>query len=151
MGQVINKRPAVIFDLDGTLADITHRLPFIKKEKPDWQSFTRASEFDKPHNDIIELAQLYYNVGYIIIICSGRTDDVMDSTVKWLEDHNVPFDELHMRRVGDYRKDSTIKSEMLFDLKIRYEIKLSVDDRSSMVEFWREQGIRCLQVAKGDF
>jgi len=34
----------VIFDLDGTLCDITHRLHFIEGDNKDWDGFYRGIE-----------------------------------------------------------------------------------------------------------
>ena len=35
-------QPTVIFDLDGTLADIEHRRVFLANDRPDWARFNAA-------------------------------------------------------------------------------------------------------------
>ena len=40
----------IIVDIDGTIADCSHRLHYIKGEKKDWNSFFKAAGKDKPKN-----------------------------------------------------------------------------------------------------
>jgi len=43
----------IIFDLDGTLALIGHRVHHITSEKPDWTAFYTACADDLPNSPII--------------------------------------------------------------------------------------------------
>ena len=59
-----------------------------------------------------------------------------------------------MRSAGDRRHDHIIKREWLH--KFREEnpkkvIKGVFEDRSQVVDMWREEGLICYQVAPGDF
>jgi hypothetical protein len=57
-----------------------------------------------------------------------------------------------MRKKGDYRDDSIVKKELLDQIrKDGYNPLLAFDDRDRVVKAWRECGIRCLQVAEGNF
>ena len=75
--------------------------------------------------------------------------------VEWLLKHGleVEFDSrLFMRKNGDSRADYVVKREILDDIrKAGFEPVLVFDDRQSVVEMWREQGIRVAQVAPGNF
>lgn len=54
--------------------------------------------------------------------------------------------------MGDRRSDVQVKRELLAEIrKDGYEPIVVLDDRSSVVEMWREEKLTCLQVAKGDF
>jgi hypothetical protein len=57
-----------------------------------------------------------------------------------------------MRPDGDKRHDTEVKPEMLnkFGVDLN-EIAFVLEDRNSMVAKWRELGLKCLQVADGDF
>lgn len=46
-----------IFDIDGTLADLSHRLHFIQKKPADWDGFFAACSDDAPIPEVIELIQ----------------------------------------------------------------------------------------------
>jgi hypothetical protein len=37
-----------IFDIDGTLADISHRLHFIQQESKDWKAFLQPAQMTFP-------------------------------------------------------------------------------------------------------
>jgi len=56
-----------------------------------------------------------------------------------------------MRKAGDNRKDSIVKYEILQELIKEYYIEYVFDDRDQVVKMWREAGLRCLQVAPGNF
>jgi predicted kinase len=136
----------VIFDIDGTLADATHRLHYIKAKPTNWDAFFAACEFDPLIEPIRELARTVQAQGYRIILVSGRTDKVRNLTESWLARNEVPCDELHMRREGDYRQDFIVKSELLDAiLAAGNEVRWVVDDRPSVVAMWRERGLTCLQ------
>ena len=54
----------VIFDLDGTLADIDHRLHFIQNGNKQWDEFYAACPNDGPKPAIIELARMCDDAGH---------------------------------------------------------------------------------------
>lgn len=43
----------VIVDLDGTLADCSHREHFIRRGRKKWKKFFDAARFDKPRPDVL--------------------------------------------------------------------------------------------------
>jgi len=136
---------AILVDLDGTAAHMGTRDPFDE---------TRVHE-DVPDPVVAEIVQLYIRAGYWIVFCSGRTAGCYDKTSDWLEKHIVPGTynwDLFMRPVGDTRADYQVKLD-LFNKHIRpvYDIKFALDDRDQVVRLWRALGIKCLQVAEGNF
>lgn len=142
---------AVIFDIDGTLADASHRLHHIKNGSHNWDAFFADAVNDPVIEPVRELARIIAAQGYRIILVSGRTDKIRLITEAWLVAHDVPFDELHMRREGDYRQDFIIKSELLDAILAEgNEILCVVDDRPSVVAMWRERGLTCLQCRDWD-
>lgn len=145
---------AVIFDIDGTLADHQGiRSPY------DYTQVIR----DRPRMSVIKLARMYQKNGYTLIILSGREDSCREDTVKWLNtylssiDHNgeiyrVPYT-LYMRKAEDKRQDRIIKGE-IFDTYIRnrYNVEAVYDDRDQVISLWRtELGLDACQVNYGDF
>ena len=154
----------VIFDLDGTLADIKHRLHFIYPTtaqekfaaktgdyKPDWDAFNMACEKDNTKPDIIELLKMLQFYGKSIAIFSGRMETARERTIEWLRRNGVKYDILEMRASKDFRSDVEIKSEMFFKHFTKEQIWFVVDDRDKVVDFWRELGLTCLQCQKGDY
>ena len=143
----------IICDLDGTLADIEHRVHHIRGSgRSDWNAFFRACPEDLPIRNTIHLVQRLHEVGFRVLIVSGRSDLVRAETEEWLDQHAVPYDGLLMRRDEDHRSDTIVKAEMVDELGIGPDDVLMVlDDRNKVVEMWRERGFHTFQVAPGDF
>lgn len=142
---------AVIFDIDGTLADLEHR----RKHLPDWGKFFADMHLDTPITPVVRLQKDIRSMGKIIILCTGRPEEHRRTTEVWLKDNLIGWDYLFMRPSGDYRSDVIVKREILHE-KIRgempsIEIDYVVDDRQCVVDMWREEGLVCLQCAPGDF
>jgi len=138
----------VIFDLDGTLCDISHRLPLIKREKPDWPAFFAACDMDAPKHEIIQLFKALNNAGHPIILVSGRSDESYDKTFEWLFRWGLTPTKIVMRKHGDHTPDDKLKRSWLHDgtLPPKEEILFCVDDRQRVVDMWRSEGLTCLQV-----
>jgi phosphoglycolate phosphatase-like HAD superfamily hydrolase len=142
-----------VFDLDGTLADCSHRLHHIQNGKKDWKAFFAACFDDKPIEHMVDLFKdLCSHHGNLMIVCSGRSDITKADTDDWLTKHDLIYDYLFMREEGDHRPDDVVKLEMLTKLRvIGIEPTMVFDDRNSVVNMWREAGVPCAQVAPGDF
>lgn len=141
----------VVFDLDGTLALIEHRLHFLEGKK-NWRKFFAACKDDMPNEPIIEVLRGLHKQGYEIWIVSGRSDEVKQETLAWLKKFSIPHDHLIMRGFGDLTADHVLKRSWLTKGLIPKEQVLMVfDDRDKVVAMWRSQGLVCAQVAPGDF
>lgn len=141
-----------IFDIDGTLADLTHRLPHIQKQPKDWDAFFAACEADAPIQHTIKLAIDVALAGAAIIYVSGRSDQCRDATEAWLRRYALPEGKVYMRKAGDHRPDHQVKVELLEQLRADgHNPVMAFDDRNAVVKMWREIGVPCAQVADGDF
>jgi phosphoglycolate phosphatase-like HAD superfamily hydrolase len=143
-----------IFDIDGTLADCSHRLPHIQKQPKDWRAFFAAVADDAPIQHVIDLAMDLASGGAEIVYVSGRSDECREETVRWLERVGAPdpFGRLYMRKEGDHRDDDIVKAEILVALRSDgLEPVMAFDDRNRVVAQWRRNGVPCAQVAYGDF
>lgn len=146
----------VIFDLDGTLALIKHRIHLVKGvNKPDWHAFFKSCVNDTINKPVADMFYLLRNAGHTIWIFSGRSDVVEDETLKWLGIHKLMPWRLLMRTAGDYQSDVTLKKSWLKEHfpteESRSELLCVFDDRDRLVKMWRDEGITCFQVAPGDF
>ena len=145
----------IIFDIDGTLANIGHRLYHIKSEKQDWDSFNDAMVDDILHRHIAEIYYRMCNIRYMnnygSIFVTGRPETHRKMTEDWLMKHNLIPNYLFMRPAGDYRSDVEIKAEIYHKYIEPAEILFVVDDRDAVVKMWRMKGLKCLQCQKGDY
>ena len=142
----------VIFDMDGTLADISHRRHHVMTKPKNWRAFNAGMIADIPNPPIMELAHTLSDFGHRLIVCSGREEVFRDVTEHWLQKHKVCYERVYMRPEKDYRDDGQIKGELLDRiLADGWEPWLAIEDRSRVVAMWRSRGITCLQCADGDF
>ena len=163
----------IIFDLDGTLANIDARRKLSLKPngKMDWDVFFDASNIslDLPNEPVIKMAQLFAADGFNIVIFSGRNDRSFNTTKSWLSKHRVPFHKLVMRpdkflkrgdKIADgniatqdmrFMPDEILKKHMLDAFVDINDVFLVVDDRQKVVDMWRDLGLNTFQVAPGDF
>lgn len=134
---------AIIFDVDGTLAHRHSRGPF---------ELHKVSE-DYPIQSVVDMLKGYSLQGYQIIVLSGRDGVCYNDTVQWLDDHvGVEWDIFHMRREGDNRPDTEVKSEMFWDVVApNYNVVAVVDDRPKVCQMWRDLGLKVIQVADPHF
>lgn len=141
----------IIFDLDGTLADLTHRLPLIQQTPRDWRGFFAAVGDDQPIASMVALCIDLSRI-HSVEIWSGRSDECETQTVAWLHQHGlVNITDLRMRKAGDHQPDEKLKEAWLCALPTNERPDLVFDDRTRIVEMWRSNGVRCCQVAPGDF
>jgi len=139
-----------IFDLDGTLFDVTHRLHHIRKTPKDWRAFYAACVDDPPIPHMVALALDLSRCNHLVFV-TGRSDEVRQETHDKLCDLDL-IGHLFMRKEGDHRQDAIIKEEILAELKAQgYEPIMAFDDRNQSVAAWRRLGVPCAQVDYGDF
>lgn len=160
-----------IVDIDGTIADITHRLHYLDTLKPNggaylpatesaevWKAFHAASVDDKPIWEVITVVRALHAAGQSIVYSTGRSDDNRAITQDWLRKWRLPSGRgLYMRKYGDHREDNVIKSDLL-DQIIDDWVDPDVmpiggifEDRQQVVDMYRARGIKVFQVAKGDY
>ena len=144
----------VIFDLDGTLANIDKRRTLATKNgKMNWNVFFNPDniDLDTPNQAVINMANILYSQDYIIYILSGRSDKTYEATIDWLSKYKVNYDLLIMRPQNQlYKKDSDLKQSWL-DTIGKDRVSMVFDDRQQVVDMWRQNGLPTFQVADGDF
>lgn len=137
-----DKFPAIICDLDGTLALLNGRSPYDASGCLD----------DILNEPIAHIVRTYADIGMKVLLCSGRDAKYRKLTEAFLQRHAIPYDALFMRRTRDFRKDAVMKTEVYnAEIRDKYDVLFVLDDRDQVVKMWRGLGLTCLQVAPGDF
>lgn len=139
--------PIVIVDMDGTLADVSHRLHFIKGPgRKNWPAFFEHMDQDPPNAAIVHAVN-NYATNHEIVIVTGRPAKYRRNTVDWLHRYSVPFSRLYMRPGGDHRPDHVVKKEIFTSLGAdRFRVMLVIDDRPAVCDMWRACGLEVQQV-----
>ncbi|MGH8432528.1 MAG: hypothetical protein ACREUF_19235, partial [Solimonas sp.] len=132
------------------------RKHLIEGETKDWDAFYAACVDDTPVEAVIAALLAHADAGHEILIMSGRSDQVHEETLQWLDNHvffrlnagNVC--NVRMRPADNFTPDHELKMQWLRDLP-RERILCAYEDRDKVVSAWRAAGIPCFQVAPGDF
>ena len=140
-----------IFDIDGTIADCTHRQHHVEARPKDWDAFYEGMDDDVPREPVVALLRAVEAV-YPVILCTGRPLSYRPRIVRWLDKHAIPYRELYCRHDGDFRDDTIVKREMLQLIRaVGFEPLFTVDDRAKVVAMWRSEGLVCFQCDEGNF
>lgn len=140
----LNKRPAFVCDLDGTLELMHGRSPY--------DSMGAISDFPNVPIIIILLGLQKAYPESTFIFLSGRHDEAYDITYDALEGYGFRVDFLLMRETKDNRKDTIIKEKIYHEeIEPFFNVVAVFDDRTQVVDMWRRLGLHCLQVAEGNF
>lgn len=135
----------VIVDIDGTIADVRHRLHYIQSRKrKNWPGFFASMDKDTPIENMVEYVRKLA-ADHRILIVTGRPERYRAPTERWLGTHGIPYQELYMRRNGDHRPDYESKAEVLRNFH-RKQIVLAIDDRPPVCDMWEKNGVRCMRI-----
>jgi predicted kinase len=135
---------AIICDIDGCAAHRCDR---------DWFEYEKVIS-DEADFAVRNIVNAFYDKGYTVLFVSGREGTAVckDLTQRWLNENGFKHHSLLMRKEGDYRRDSIVKQEIYETyIKGKFDVEFVLDDRNSVCNMWREIGLKCLQVAPGDF
>lgn len=130
-------RDVAVFDVDGVLADVSHRRHFIEGRR-DWAGFFAAARDDTPLAPGIELARAARDKGLHLVYLSGRPEHLRQVTLEWLQQHGVPDGELLLRPERDRSPATGLKLRLLRRLGRTARIVFFVDDDSDVVHAVRQ-------------
>lgn len=143
------EKGVVISDLDGTLADCTHRLQYAKGDTKDWKKFFEGIPEDSVRNEVAVQVDEYRQAGHPIILVSARPEDHRETTEAWLRRYGIKYDTLLMRKSNDKRDDVEVKQEIYDKYLKKYKVEVWFDDRPKIVRMLRENGLNVVDVGPG--
>ena len=119
------KEDAVIFDIDGTLSDHSHRIKYLI-EKHDHKLYYSLCTEHPVFQDVLDILNTYK---IKIIMLTGRPERLRTRTSCWLAFNHIKSDLLIMRPDYNYEKDFIVKERELLKLEKKYNIVCAYDDR----------------------
>ena len=142
----------LILDVDGTLADASHRSHYVDGNVKDWGKFLQ------PHlvlqDTVIEGAHRGYHhlnrIATKTLFLTGRNEGLRETTTQWLGTHfEVACSprNLIMRPIGDNRVPTVFKHEALCTIEdslfwggFNSETIMAIDDDKFMMKIYRDLG-----------
>jgi hypothetical protein len=147
--EIVNRQPAVIVDMDGTLCDVS-AVMHLQAEPDGFTAFHEACAQCPPYQAVIDWCLAYHSQGHEILIVTGRDAWARKLTERWLSKHlPVPAAGLHMRGDGDFRSNVAVKREIHSSLALSYDIVAAIDDDPEIVGLWQEVGMAVAIVLDG--
>ncbi|MFE9116601.1 hypothetical protein [Streptomyces sp. NPDC007172] len=137
-------RPYAVFDLDGTLADSSHRQHFLDGRPRDWDAFFAAAPADPPLAEGVALCLTAAEECEVVYL-TGRPERCREDTLHWLAGQGLPAGTVHMRRNDDRRPARVTKLEILRRLGRDREVRMLVDDDELVCDAAERAGFRVVR------
>jgi hypothetical protein len=132
-------RPLAVFDIDGVLADVSHRVHFLERRRQDWGGFFRAAVDDAVLPEgaaLVHEAAKDCEIAYL----TGRPEVCRQDTLEWLHAQGFPDGELVMRSNRDHRPARKAKPPLLAQLAEGRVVAVVVDDDLEVCDAYEEAG-----------
>lgn len=145
----------LLFDVDGVLADCTHRLSAMRVRDYDTFYSGTAMSNDTPIDNGWELLKIFTTIdvnadeGVRFIIMTGRPERTRKITEMWLQYQNTQgfyfpmLEKMYMRADGDHRPSSIIKQEQLDQFYEDF-----IPDNSDTIIFVDDDPANCMAVSE---
>lgn len=134
----------VVFDIDGVLADVRHRLHFVSSRPKNWRAFFAAAAEDgelRAGTDLLRSLQADHEIRYL----TGRPERLRAVTRQWLAQYGLPTDPLAMRPHRDFRPSRVFKRDQLQQwLDAGAVIEVVVDDDPQVIAMVEGLGLRVI-------
>ena len=141
--------PAVVFDVDGVLADASGRQHYLLGMRRDWDAFFSAAGADPLIPEVARLLELL-DPALAVVLLTARPASIRPDTVGWLERFGLHYDLLVMRAGGDYLRAVEFKRRETRALKAYgFELQLALEDDRRNLEMFEDEGVPCLYVHSG--
>ena len=139
-----DERPLAVFDVDGVLADVRHRLHHLEGRPKNWDAFFSAAVHDPPLAQGIELCKESARDCEVVYV-TGRPERCRRDTLAWFRAHGLPEGTLSMRGEGDRRPARMAKPQLLRRLARDRTVAVVVDDDLQVCEAYEKAGWRVLR------
>ncbi len=134
-------RECAIFDMDGTLANVSSIRHFVRNRPKDFDRFHSESVNMPPNPEVVAMAHDFHNQGIDIVIVTARRAKWRNHTAFWLALNGVPSTALFMRGNKDHRSDVLVKKDILHVIRHSWKVVWAVDDNPSIVKLWKDEDI----------
>jgi phosphoglycolate phosphatase-like HAD superfamily hydrolase len=140
---------AVVFDVDGVLADAQGRQHHLEWGRRDWDAFFDACA-DDPVIEEIETLLSLLDPSLLVLLVTARPLRVRSLTMSWLDHHQLRWDLLVMRPSREFSPAVVFKRDVVDELRdAGFSIELALEDDPRNREMYVQEGVPCLYVHSG--
>jgi beta-phosphoglucomutase-like phosphatase (HAD superfamily) len=148
----VDTGPAVVFDIDGVLADAAarqHLLEDSRTRRRNWNAFFDAAGEDEVIAEVARLTELL-DRDLLLVLLTARPVRIRDLTLAWLDRHDLRWDLLVMRADGDFSPSPDMKRTAVRELQAAgLDLRLAFEDDRRNVEVFHAEGVPCVYIHSG--
>lgn len=122
----------VVLDIDGVLADASHRQHFVESRPKNWAAFFAAVGEDP----VIEAGRarlLAESAVAEVVLLSGRPEHTRAATAAWLLRNGMGEPRLFLRPDSDHRPAAELKADLIASVGEPADLRAVIDDDESVV------------------
>jgi FMN phosphatase YigB (HAD superfamily) len=142
--------PAIIFDVDGTLANVDPYLHLVRGSNRDYNAFHEASIDALPNLDVVEMLNNAVADRHSILVVTSRKEKYRGLTSMWLAKNNIRSHGLFMRSNDDNRPDYEAKKDMLDKISSLWNVVHAIDDNPNVIKLWEDHDIPTTKIGSWD-
>jgi hypothetical protein len=135
---------AVIYDLDGTLADVIPFRHYVQRPpgEQDGEAFhTAGTTIARPIPQAVQHLEAMRAAGHVIIVVSGRATKWLEPSADWLRANGIHYDHLWVRPEGFTGNDIELKAEIhRRHIQGRFRVVHVLDDQPRIAALWETFG-----------
>jgi hypothetical protein len=131
-----SKKVAVLFDVDGTLVDVSSIQHLVDEGLRQFDTFHRESVNCPPHFKVLAIAQGLLKEDIDVLAISGRQEHYRALTDYWLAMHSLPLHELILRPNEYDGNRIQFKTEVFANLSLRYHVVAVFDNDPQLISLW---------------
>jgi hypothetical protein len=121
-----------VFDIDGVVADVRHRVHHLARRPKNWAGFFAAAGGDPALTEGVALAREYAQ-SHVLVWLTGRPERLRTVTADWLAAHELPNELLFMRPDRDRRPSRDFKAAQLKVIGRASTVDVVVDDDPEVI------------------
>jgi uncharacterized short protein YbdD (DUF466 family) len=157
--------PAILVDIDSTLAHVDDYLHHIVPDHPDnpkpgrkdYHAFHAGCDnapLIRSTEDLIEAFEGRYALEHdgiwpMRIMTTARSAEHRDRTHRWLMKHGFGYEMMLMRGIDDYREDYLVKDDMVEYLrKQNFELVHAWDDSPKVIDMYEDRGVPVTEIPR---
>ena len=133
--------PAVIFDIDGTLVDVSSIQHLVSDGIRRFDDFHRESINCPPYLKVLEIAQELIKEPIRVLAVSGRQEKYRSLTDYWLAMHSLPLHELILRPNEFQGNRIQFKEEVFSSLSSQYQVLAVFDNDPQLISLWLSKNV----------